>query len=67
MKKLLVFLFIISGYSVRTQTCTAAFTCNIVDTTVSFINLTTASNAHYYWDFGNGNSSNIKDPVHQYL
>lgn len=67
MKKLLFYLFLLCYAPAQSQTCSAAFTCNIIDTTVSFVNLSSLANAYYYWDFGNGNSSDIRDPNHQYL
>ncbi|TVQ49604.1 MAG: PKD domain-containing protein [Saprospirales bacterium] len=44
---------------------TATFTFNIDDLTVGFIN--TSENAFsYQWDFGDGNSSFLENPVHTY-
>src|SRR4051812_26288841 len=34
--------------------------------TVAFTNLSIASNAHYFWNFGDGSGSNEVNPIHIY-
>ncbi|MDI1355810.1 MAG: T9SS type A sorting domain-containing protein [bacterium] len=46
------------------QTCTASYTYSGSADTITFNNTSTLSNAHYYWSFGDGDGSNIKNPIH---
>ncbi|HEX2933712.1 MAG TPA: PKD domain-containing protein [Bacteroidales bacterium] len=58
-------------YPYRTDSCYANFTY-AQDSTVSsgwgyrFTNLSSANATSYYWDFGDGTSSVMKDPMHVY-
>jgi PKD repeat protein len=67
MKIKLIFLFSIFRSLAFTQTCTALFTYSASGEIVTFSNLSTAANAHYYWDFGNGSSSSYMEPIHRYF
>lgn len=46
--------------------CPSSFTFAINSETVSFTNQSTISNAHYFWNFGDGTGSNIINPVHHF-
>jgi PKD repeat protein len=66
----LIFLFLIIGGMAFSQSCAAAFTCNISGEIVAFANLSSTANTHYYyyyWDFGDGSSSTYREPIHQYF
>lgn len=47
--------------------CNASFVDSIYGSSVQFINTSQASNtAYWYWTFGDGTSSNLENPAHQY-
>jgi PKD repeat protein len=46
--------------------CTAAFLYSGTNDTIAFTNLSQVSNAHYYWNFGDGRTSNEFNPVHRF-
>jgi PKD repeat protein len=48
--------------------CTSdySYTGETIDS-VQFTNLSVASNAHYYWNFGDGTGSNEQNPLHIYM
>lgn len=46
--------------------CSAGFTPTSFGDSLVFSNSSTASNAHYYWSFGDGDGSNEVDPHHIY-
>lgn len=46
------------------QICTANYTYSGTGDFRSFTNSSIVSNAHYYWNFGDGEGSNQKDPAH---
>ena len=63
------------GSSQQTQTiwikqelasCIAKFTFDIIDKKVTFYNNSVGEISSYYWDFGNGKVSQLKNPVHTY-
>ena len=66
MKHTLLSVFIVSTIVVKSQTCTALYSYGANFTNVHFFNQSTANNAHYYWNFGDGTGSNLKDPIHEY-
>ena len=45
---------------------TASFTYMISGNTLTCFNTSTSNSTNYYWDFGDGNSSVIQNPVHVY-
>lgn len=44
--------------------CTTNYSFEGTTDTLSFTNLSSVSNAHYYWNFGDGSGSNDFSPVH---
>ncbi|MGZ3751175.1 MAG: T9SS type A sorting domain-containing protein [Mucilaginibacter sp.] len=66
MKKTLLILFLYSLSGLQAQVCQALFSSEIQKDKVSFYNLSTVANAHYYWNFGDGYSSNYKNPIHTF-
>lgn len=48
------------------QNCTSLFSYGANFETVSFINQSSVSNAHYWWNFGDGTGSYYENPVHTY-
>lgn len=47
--------------------CTASFSHVANWDTVTFTNQSSVSNAHYYWNFGDGSTSYESDPVHVFI
>ncbi|GEM_PF-2787531 len=56
----LIFFLINSGSS----QCTSNYSYNASDDTLIFSNQSTISNAHFYWNFGDGSGSNDISPIH---
>jgi hypothetical protein len=48
------------------QSCMSLFSYGSTFETVSFINQSTVSNAHYWWNFGDGTSSHYENPIHTF-
>jgi hypothetical protein len=46
--------------------CNSLFSFGAYFEQVSFYNQSTTPNAHYYWNFGDGTSSNLENPIHTY-
>ena len=48
--------------------CTATFSAQVVDSIQTFVNFTNQSsyNVQWHWNFGDGNTSTMQNPVHQY-
>ncbi|MCC6370735.1 MAG: T9SS type A sorting domain-containing protein [Bacteroidia bacterium] len=46
--------------------CTSLFSFGANFETVNFYNQSTVSNAHFFWNFGDGTGSNLKNPIHKY-
>ena len=66
MKKLLFIFLIIMKLTLLGQSCSSLFSFAGYLEKVTFYNQSSLSNAHYYWNFGDGTSSNLKNPVHIY-
>ena len=61
----LLLLFVISAHVLKSQ-CTAAFQFSGNYDTLSFVNLSQVNDAHYYWNFGDGQTSTDMSPVHRF-
>jgi PKD repeat protein len=60
-------IFFGSAHTAFSQTCTSSFTYQVDDFVIYFTNTSTANgDLKYYWNFGDGNFSNRKDPVHAF-
>jgi len=46
--------------------CSSLFSFGAYFETVTFINQSSVSNAHYYWNFGDGTSSSLINPTHKF-
>lgn len=46
--------------------CTVLFSFAAYFENVTFLNQSTVSNAHYFWNFGDGTGSNFQDPIHKF-
>lgn len=62
---ILIYLFVLSQ-SFRSQNCFALYTFVSNYETVHFYNQSSLNNEHYFWNFGDGTGSNIKNPVHSF-
>ena len=61
------FLACLFAFSAKAQNCTSLFSYYTNNETVDFYNRSTVSNAHYWWNFGDGTSSHFKNPSHTFL
>jgi hypothetical protein len=67
MKKLTtIVLILVSGIITASGQCTCNYSYSGTNDTLTFTNLSTVSNAHYYWNFGDGDGSNSINPIHVY-
>ena len=66
MKHFLLIVFAAITIIVKSQTCVALYSYGANFNNVHFFNQSSAANAHYYWNFGDGTGSNLKDPIHEY-
>lgn len=67
MKKLITTVVIVIAITtVSIGQCTALFSFAAYFTTVTFSNQSTVSNAHYFWNFGDGTGSNFVNPIHTF-
>src|SRR6185369_7358613 len=66
MKRILSFLILLGRFGGNGQTCQALFSYGKQFETVSFQNQSIVSNAHYYWNFGDGTSSYFTNPIHEF-
>lgn len=48
------------------QSCKALYSYGAQFETVTFVNQSSAVNPHYYWNFGDGTSSYLENPTHEY-
>ena len=67
MKKLIL----LTAISITTATtvfgqCQSLFSFAAYFETVTFINQSSATNAHYFWNFGDGTGSNLQTPIHKF-
>lgn len=46
--------------------CTSLFSFAAYFNQVTFVNQSTVSNAHYFWNFGDGTGSNLANPIHTF-
>jgi PKD repeat protein len=46
--------------------CTPLFSFAAYFNTVTFLNQSSVSHAHYFWNFGDGTGSNIANPIHTF-
>jgi PKD repeat protein len=46
--------------------CNVLFSFSAYFEEVAFVNQSTVSNAHYFWNFGDGTGSNYKNPIHKF-
>lgn len=46
--------------------CLVQYTYSANYQTVSFTNLSTVNDAHYFWNFGDGTGSNLEHPIHTF-
>jgi len=58
------FLLFISAMTA--QSCMARFSYEAHSEKVSFYNQSQVRNAHYFWNFGDGNGSNFRNPIHEF-
>jgi hypothetical protein len=65
LKNLLLIFFLLS-LRFYGQTCTAAFSYAAQAERLIFNNNSTVTNAHYYWNVGDGTSSYLKNPIHEF-
>ncbi|MBL0019955.1 MAG: T9SS type A sorting domain-containing protein [Bacteroidia bacterium] len=68
-RKILNYLIILiivlsSGIKMVKGQCTANYSYSGTTDTLTFTNLSSVSNAHFYWNFGDGSGSNDFSPVH---
>jgi len=54
-------------YCAQGPSCNANFTYQISGLTVAFTSLMPNSLVSYHWDFGNGQTSNLPNPIHTYV
>ena len=63
----LLFFTALLSVSKNSLACSASFVDSTYGTTVAFINTSQASNtAYWYWTFGDGTSSDLENPLHEY-
>lgn len=60
---LLFYVCLLSSQLVWGQ-CACSYTYTVKSDTVTFTNTSSISNAHYFWNFGDGSGSNAVNPVH---
>ncbi len=63
---LLNFCICIILFQSSAQNCMSLFSYGANFETVNFYNQSFVSNAHYWWNFGDGTGSNYQNPVHAY-
>jgi hypothetical protein len=63
MKKICFFI-LVSVSVFKAQNCKSLFSFGAQFEKVTFYNQSTVSNAHFYWNFGDGTASNFQNPTH---
>ena len=66
MKKLMILVIILARTITANGQCTPNYSWAGTTDTLSFTNLSSVSNAHYYWNFGDGSGSNDFSPTHAF-
>lgn len=66
MKIILNILLLLNLFESSAQNCMSLFSYGANFETVQFFNQSMTANAHYYWNFGDGTSSNLENPIHIY-
>lgn len=61
-----IFLATFLTTSIIAQNCMSLFSYGANFETVNFINQSSVSNAHYWWNFGDGTSSHYINPIHTF-
>lgn len=65
MKKILTLIILLMARTIIVNgQCTTNYSFSGTTDTLSFTNLSTVSNAHFYWNFGDGSGSNDFSPTH---
>ncbi len=64
MKKLLFLALVSLLYEPVIAQCVPSFSYSGSTDTISFMNSSVVSDAHYYWDFGDGSGSTVVSPLH---
>jgi hypothetical protein len=65
MKKLKnLIIILVTGVITANGQCTANYSYSASADTLTFTNQSTVSNAHFYWNFGDGSGSNDFSPIH---
>lgn len=65
MDKLLILVIILVARAITVNgQCSAYYTYSGTNDTLTFTNQSTISNAHFYWNFGDGSGSNEISPIH---
>jgi hypothetical protein len=63
-KFLILTILLLTGMITVNGQCTADYAYAGTTDTLTFTNLSTVSNAHFYWNFGDGSGSNDLSPIH---
>jgi len=66
MKKFLYLVCFLSCTHSALGQCSSLFSFGANFETVNFYNQSNIANAHFFWNFGDGIGSNLKDPIHKY-
>lgn len=64
MRKIFLTLCLLINHFCIYGQCISNFSHTAISDTVNFTNLSILSNSSYYWTFGDGNSSNLENPIH---
>lgn len=67
MKKLIILtISIVTFTALSIGQCNSLFSFAAYFNQVTFVNQSTVSNAHYFWNFGDGTGSNLANPLHTF-
>lgn len=64
--KLIATLTFLVSFCCFGQNCSSLFSYGANFEVVTFVNQSSVSNAHYWWNFGDGTSSHFESPMHTY-